>query len=73
MKRAVLLLTAMMLTLVVGGGVALAVVKTGTDGQDFLMGTGDDDVIYGEGGIDFVDGRKRKTSSSAGAAETQWW
>lgn len=57
MGRVGLVLVTMVVALFVGGGVALAAVKFGTDGQDFLMGTGDDDVIYGEGGIDFIDGR----------------
>ena len=56
-RRVGLVLVAMAVALVVGGGVAVAAVKFGTDGQDFLTGTNDDDVIYGEGGVDFVDGR----------------
>jgi Ca2+-binding RTX toxin-like protein len=43
--------------LVVGSGAAVAAVKFGTDGQDFLVGTKDDDVLHGKGGIDFIDGR----------------
>lgn len=56
-RRVGLALVVMAVALVVGGGVALAAVKFGTDGRDFLMGTNDDDVIDGEGGIDFIDGR----------------
>lgn len=57
MRRVWLVLAMVVLALVVGGGVALAAVKFGTDRQDFLTGTNEDDVIYGEGGIDFIDGR----------------
>lgn len=56
-RRVGLVLVAMAVALVVGGGVALAAVKFGTDGQDFLAGTNGDDVIDGEGGVDFIDGR----------------
>lgn len=56
-RRVGLVLVAIAVALVVGGGVALAEVKFGTDGQDFLTGTNRDDVIYGEGGVDFIDGR----------------
>lgn len=47
----------MVVALVVGGGVALAAAKFGTDGQDFLVSTKGDEVHYGKGGIDFIDGR----------------
>ena len=39
MRRTVLLLATMALTLVVASGVALAVTKIGTDGPDTLRGT----------------------------------
>ena len=57
MRRIGFILVMMAVALVVGSGVAFAAVKFGTDGQDFLMGTKDDDVIHGKGGIDFIDGR----------------
>ena len=57
MRRVSLFMVMMAVALVVGGGVALAEVKFGTDRQDFLTGTNRDDVIYGEGGVDFIDGR----------------
>ena len=57
MRRTIFLLVAMALALVLGSGVAVAAVKFGTDGQDFLMGTSDPDVLYGKGGSDFMDGR----------------
>ena len=49
MKRVVLLLTAMGVALVVGGGVALAAVEIGTDGHDDIKGTGGKDVVHGRG------------------------
>ena len=57
MRRVGFVMTMMAVALVVGSGVAVAAVKFGTDEQDFLMGTKDDDVLHGKGGTDFVDGR----------------
>jgi CDP-diacylglycerol pyrophosphatase len=42
MRRLILLLTAMALTLVVASGVTLAVNKIGTNGPDILRGTNSD-------------------------------
>jgi Ca2+-binding RTX toxin-like protein len=61
MRRTILLLTTMALTLLVASGVALAVTKIGTDGPDTLRGTngadnllgkGANDVLYALGGMD---------------------
>ena len=52
MRRTILLLATMALTLFVASGVALAVTKIGTDGPDFLMGTNGDDTLIGKGGND---------------------
>jgi hypothetical protein len=49
MRRTVVLLATMVLTLLVASGVALAVVKIGTDGPDFLIGTKGSDVLSGRG------------------------
>jgi Ca2+-binding RTX toxin-like protein len=57
----------MAVALVVGSGVAVAAVTFGTDGQDFLMGTKEDDVLYGKGGTDFIDGRGGDDISYGGA------
>lgn len=57
MRRAGLMLTVAAMLIVVSAGVATAAVKFGTNGQDFLTGTNDSDVLYGKGDIDFVDGR----------------
>ena len=46
MRRLILAFAVMAVTLVVAGGVALAVNKVGTDGPDTLRGTnGDDNLI----------------------------
>src|SRR5919112_1225242 len=46
MRRTILLMATMALTLLVASGVALAVTRIGTDGPDTLRGTkGNDDVI----------------------------
>ena len=52
MKRLVLLLTAMALTLVLASGVALAVNKVGTNGPDTLRGTNGADNLAGNGAND---------------------
>jgi Ca2+-binding RTX toxin-like protein len=57
MRRVGLVLVMMTVVVLVGSGVAVAAVRLGTDGQDFLIGTRFDDVLHGRGGIDFVDGR----------------
>ncbi len=57
MRRAILLMTAMALTLLVASGVALAVTKIGTDGPDHLRGTNGDDNLLGKGGNDILNAR----------------
>jgi Ca2+-binding RTX toxin-like protein len=52
MRRIVLLLAAMALTVVVASGVALAVNEIGTDGADTLRGTDGDDNLIGKNGDD---------------------
>jgi Ca2+-binding RTX toxin-like protein len=52
MRRILVLLTAMAVTLVVASGVALAVNKIGTNGPDTLRGTNGDDNLLGRGGND---------------------
>ncbi|HLL41030.1 MAG TPA: calcium-binding protein [Rubrobacteraceae bacterium] len=54
MRRVILLLTMMVATLVVAGGVALAVNKIGTDGPDTLQGTNEHDTLNGKGGDDVL-------------------
>jgi hypothetical protein len=52
MRRIILLLMAMAMTLVVASGVAWAVNKIGTDGPDRLVGTNEADNLVGMGGND---------------------
>jgi Ca2+-binding RTX toxin-like protein len=52
MRRTIVLLASMALTLLVASGVALAVTKIGTDGPDTLRGTNGDDNLIGKGGND---------------------
>jgi Ca2+-binding RTX toxin-like protein len=52
MRRTILLLASMALTLLVASGVALAVTKIGTNGPDTLRGTNGDDNLVGKGGND---------------------
>ena len=57
MRRTILLVATMALTLLVASGVALAVTKIGTDGSDFIVGTKGSDVLSGRGGSDWINGR----------------
>jgi Ca2+-binding RTX toxin-like protein len=52
MRRAILMVATMSLTLLVASGVALAVTKIGTDGPDTLKGTNGADNLIGKGGND---------------------
>jgi Ca2+-binding RTX toxin-like protein len=52
MRRLILAFAVMAVTLVVAGGVALAVNKIGTNGPDTLRGTNGDDNLVGLGGND---------------------
>jgi Ca2+-binding RTX toxin-like protein len=52
MRRTILLLATMALTLLVASGVALAVTKIGTNGPDTLRGTNGNDLLLGKGGND---------------------
>jgi Ca2+-binding RTX toxin-like protein len=54
MKRILVLLTVMAVTLVVASGVAWAVNKVGTNGPDTLRGTNRDDNLSGKGGNDVL-------------------
>ena len=52
MRRAILMVATMALTLLVASGVALAVTKIGGPGPDTLRGTKGDDKLAGLGGDD---------------------
>jgi Ca2+-binding RTX toxin-like protein len=54
MRRTILLLATMTLTLLVASGVALAVTKFGTNGPDTLQGTNKADNLLGRGGNDVL-------------------
>ena len=54
MRRAILLVAMMALTLLVASGVALAITKIGTNGPDTLRGTNGDDNLIGKGGNDIL-------------------
>jgi Ca2+-binding RTX toxin-like protein len=56
MRRVILLLAAVAVTLVVASGLALAVNKVGTNGPDTLRGTNGDDNLVGRGGNDDIFG-----------------
>src|SRR5215203_7260949 len=54
MRRTILLLATMALTLLIAVGVALAVNKIGTQGRDFLQGTDAADHLVGKGENDRI-------------------
>ena len=56
MRRSILLLASMALTLLVASGLALAVTKIGTDGRNFLKGTDKADNLIGQGETDLIFG-----------------
>ena len=56
MRRSMLLVACMALTLLVASGVGLAVTKIGTAGPDTLMGTKGSDELLGKGRSDWIDG-----------------
>jgi Ca2+-binding RTX toxin-like protein len=55
MRRTIVLLATMTLTLLVASGVALALTKIGTDGPDYFRGTNGDDILIGKGGNDILN------------------
>jgi len=66
MRRTILLVAAMALTLLVASGVALAVNKIGTDGPDTLRGTNKADNLIGLGGNDRIFGLAGKDNMLGG-------
>jgi Ca2+-binding RTX toxin-like protein len=74
MRRTIVLLATMALTLLVASGVALAVTLIGTNGPDTLWGTnkadnlsgkGDNDILYALRGEDNLSGGGARIGSSA--------
>jgi Ca2+-binding RTX toxin-like protein len=55
MRRAILVVAVMALTLLMASGVALAVTKIGGPGPDHLRGTNGDDILIGRGGNDILN------------------
>ena len=66
MRRTILLLATIALTLVVAAGVALAVNKVGTDGRDFLKGTDGADNLVGNDDSDRIFGLAGKDNLIGG-------
>ncbi len=63
MKRVMLMLAAMALALLLASGMAWAVTKVGTNGDDVLRGTNGPDTLLGKGGNDTILGRGAATVS----------
>jgi len=72
MRRTVVLLATMALTLLVASGVALAVTRIGTDGPDTLMGTKGSDQLLGKGGSDRINGRGGNDVISGGPGNDEF-
>ena len=69
MRRTVLLLTVVAACLVMASGVALAVNKVGTNGNDVLKGTDGEDNLLGLGGQDDIFGRGGSDNLVGGAGK----
>src|SRR5215212_9537647 len=69
MRRTILLLATMALTLLVASGVALAVNKIGTQGRDFLKGTDGADNLVGKGANDLIFGLAGKDNLLGGSGK----
>ena len=67
MRRTIVLLVTMALTLLVASGVALAVNKIGTNGPDTLRGTNGNDNLLGRGGNDTLMGGTGKDVVNGGS------
>jgi Ca2+-binding RTX toxin-like protein len=69
MRRTIVMLSTMALTLLVASGVALAVTEIGTDGPDTLRGTNRADNLLGEGGNDALFGLGGRDNLLGGAGK----
>lgn len=67
MRKTVLAVTAMVLALVLGSGIAVAAAVSGTQGNDTLRGTRQVDQIYGLNGNDTLYGFERPDELYGGA------
>jgi hypothetical protein len=66
MRRLILLLSLMAVTLVVASGVALAIARSGGPGNDTLRGTNGPDVLSGNGGNDVLLGLRGADALAGG-------
>lgn len=73
MKRVVLLITVMTLGILLSSGVALAVSKSGTNGNDTIKGTNKVDSLSGRGGNDTISGLNGNDSISGGPGKDRLW
>ena len=69
MRRTVVLLATMVLTLLVVSGLALAVTRIGTDGPDTLRGTNGADNLIGKGGNDTLFSLRGKDNLLGGSGK----
>jgi hypothetical protein len=65
-RRAILMVATMALTLLVASGVALAITRIGTDGPDTLRGTNGSDNLVGKGGNDVLFALRGKDNLLSG-------
>ena len=73
MRRTILLLATISLTLLVASGIALAVNKVGTDGRDFLKGTNGADNLLGKGDNDRIFGLAGNDNLLGGPGQDLLW
>ena len=73
MRRTILLLATMALTVLIAGGVALAVNKIGTQGRDFLQGTDGADHLVGKGENDRIFSLAGKDNLIGGPGKDWVW
>ena len=73
MRRTILLLATMALTLLIAVGVALAVNKIGTQGRDFLQGTDGADHLVGKGENDRIFSLAGKDNMIGGPGKDWVW
>src|SRR5215216_5640371 len=73
MRRTILLMATMALTLLVASGVALAVTKIGTQGRDFLKGTDGADHLVGKGENDRIFSLAGKDNLIGGPGKDWVW
>jgi Ca2+-binding RTX toxin-like protein len=73
MRRTIVLLATMALTLLVASGVALAVTRIGTDSPDTLRGTNGADTLIGKGGNDTLYAKRGHDTLLGGPGKDIVW